>query len=326
MDTILFDRTSLLVSGVNRDKFPYEIEIKNVDVSSLTKQIPYKVEVDKTDEEGNLLYILPLEDRVIKETIEVQVETIAETEFPVMETVSKTVPLLDKNNKQVYYHPTVEDENGEMVEDTSQKIYCSVGEEREQQKRNADGDLLYYMVEDRVDERFEKQEPIEILDTDERFIDRLERAFTLETRYFTVSFSENPEKFSYSDIVKLKEEQLLNGTFFAKALLFEQMDEELFSTSLASFNSDLGFDFISIPPGGEVRTEKIVLPNPASIIGLKVESSVEGLEIKVGDRASDLQALMKNERVFSANVAEVYVSFKNPTDKRVDVHSFALLV
>ena len=39
MPTVIFDRETLKVTGVDREKFPYEVEIRNVDVEGLTKVV-----------------------------------------------------------------------------------------------------------------------------------------------------------------------------------------------------------------------------------------------------------------------------------------------
>lgn len=397
MTNVLFNRETLKVTGMGREPLPFEIEIKNVDVTNLKKEIKYKEVVDKklveTLEDGikieKQLYLLPQEDKEIVTQITKKIETTESVDEdgnplePVMIQVKKQVPLLDSNGNQIEYIPTAlmettdtvdfygnptepvmvqveevdestgevtivekqkTDENGNLVYfglvATSDKpVKCFATELVEEQKKDKDENLLYYkeVVEEVVG--YEKQLPLEITEDDERWpveLDekgnemkvKLEKATEEVEKTKTISFEEDMTQFNYDDVVKHKESQLIKGTFYSKAKLFEKMDESLFSTNISSFNADLGFDMISLPVDGEVRTVKLKLPKASSVIGVKLETNIEnGVEVKVGATANDLQLVDRNmERMFENEVSEVYVSFKNITDKRIDIYSFALLV
>lgn len=397
MTNVLFNRETLRVTGVGREPLPFEVEIKNVDVTDLKKEVKYTELVNKTKietlEDGTKvekqLYLLPQEDKKIITQITKKIETTESTDEhghplePVMIQVKKQVPMLDSNGEQVEYIPTAliettetvdfygnptepvmiqveeidestgevtvvekqkTDENGNLiyfglVATSNKPIKCFTTELIEEQKKDKDGNLLYYkeIVEEIVN--YEKQPPLEITEDDERWpveLDekgnemkvKLEKATEEVEKTKIVNFEEDMSQFNYDDVVLHKEKQLIKGTFYSKAKLFERMDESLFSTNLSSFNADLGFDMLSLPVGGEVRTIKLSLPKASSVVGVKLETNIEnGVEVKVGATANDLQLVDRNmERIFENEVSEVYISFKNITDKRIDIYSFTLLV
>jgi hypothetical protein len=341
MANILFDRQSLKVVGSNRSPLPFEVEVKNVEASELTKTITYNELKDMKDDSGRQLFVLPREPLVDEVGKHVQIETIENTGSPVLVEVLKQVPILDQNNHQVEYELTqivvtpavIDEETGEVIEEekveqvgTGQFIKCFTIEVEEEQKRDESGLKLFYKDEVVMETVVTPQEDLAVTEDDERYVEGLAKLYGLVEKTRIVSFISEPEQFDYSDICKAKELQITHDTFFAAATLFEEMDESIFSTGLAGFNADLGFDFVSIPAGGEVRTIKLALPTGSNVVGIKTETSDDGLVISIGDTASNLTQVVNNEVSFQSKVSEVYVKFENPTDKRIDVQSFALLV
>jgi hypothetical protein len=112
LSTVLFDRETLRVTGVDREKFPFEVEVKNVNVEGLTKQKAIPIKREKVNEEGKPVYLLPQPDvkKVIEEVryIETTEPTNSQGEpnTPVMVTQVNKIPLLDENNEIVTYQPT----------------------------------------------------------------------------------------------------------------------------------------------------------------------------------------------------------------------------
>ena len=356
MPTVIFDRETLKVTGVDREKFPYEVEIRNVDVEGLTKVVHRPAKREKVNEEDKPLYLLPQEPLIEEIGEERLIETTKDTGNPVMIKVLKKVPLLDENNKQVKYEKKVvgettedtgnpvmiiDEETGELVQKTDENgnplfyglvgtgefIKCYTTDEVEEQKKDKYGRPLFYDTEIVMVEKVTEQPPIEITEDDERFHEGLEKVQVEVEKTKTVKFEEDMSVFTYDDVVKAKEKQLLKGTFYTACKLFEQMDESIFSTNISGYYADLGFDVLSLPSGGEVRTIKLELPNEADVVGIKFEASADGLEVLIGNTASNLIPIDRNnEVIFAEPVSEVYVKFENPTDERIDVYSFALLV
>lgn len=296
MTNVLFDRQSLKVVGSNRSPLPFEVEVQNVDPTGISKTISYMVPAGE-----------PQPDIVEEIGEERLVETIENTGNPVIIKVEQKVPLLDDSGHQVEYEVMSTDEEGNQV-GTGQFIKCWTTDIDEVQKRNKEGLPLWYETEIVM---VEKRTPVP-------------QEMKEETKF--VTFEESPGEFTYEDILALKEKQILNGTFYGSAKLFEDMDESLFNMSLSSFKADLGLGFISLPSGGEVRTIKLSLPRSSKTVGFKMESSGP-VEVSIGDLVSNLTPLNEfNEVSFDAEVSEVYVLLKNMADKRVDIQSFALLV
>lgn len=360
MAKILFDRDSLLWSGTDRDKLPYEVEILNVNVDALTKEIPVNVKREKYTEDGKAVYLVyqaPVEKEVVNTEI---VETTEETPNPVTVIKMVQVPLLDENGTQVEYQPLrremttdvsdepvmymVYDEENDVdvpTQATNEEgellfyneipsgpvIKCTIEEEQEVQKTDGDGNLIYTKEVTTTTIVLEEQELLEVTEDDELFVEGLPRAVEDAVQYRIATFENEPELFTYEDIVAHKEKQVTKGTFASKATLYETFLTDVFSDTLASFNADLGFDFISIPPGGEARTKKLTLPITGQFVTVKYESSEAGLKVSVGATVDDITPVDRNnERYFSQNETAVYVLFENPTDKRIDLNAFALLV
>jgi hypothetical protein len=326
MTNVLFNRENLTFTGMGRNPLAFEIEIRNVDVTGLTKTVTYQELVDKVNEEGKQLFLLPQNPLVEEIGKEIQVETIEVTETPVLIQVERKVPLLDENKKQVKYEvTTLDEETGEQV-GTGQFIYCFTTEIDEVQKTDENGLKLFYKTETVAEEISTPQPDLEITSDDEKFEEGLEKAQILVDKTKVLTFDESPSEFTYADIVAQKEKQITSGTFFGKGILFEEMDETIFSTNLASFKADLGFGFVSLPSGGDIRTVKLSLPIATDLVGIKLETSVEGITVSVGNTASNLVEVKNGEISFDSPVSEVYVLFENYTDKRIDLYSFALLV
>lgn len=341
MTNVLFNRETLRVTGMGREPLPFEVEIKNVDekgLHKLSKTIEYTEEVQKTDEDGNTLFYLP------QDPIEVEVEKIVRVKKtepsgePVLIQVKK--PLLDENNRQVTYEiktekitPAVYDEEGNLIEEEKwewvgagvfQKCYILV----EEQEKDKNGDILYWHVETIREKILQEQPPIEITQSDPRWNEDLEKVMTTITKTKTITFDEAMQEFTYTDIVKFKEQHITKGTLFTDYVLFELfMSEDLFVTDIPSFKCDLGFDFFSLPPGGQVRVKKFELPKPTDFLGVKAETNTPGLTIKAAPTIAGLKTLDKNnEVVFSEPITETYIVFENNTDTRIDIYSFAVLV
>jgi hypothetical protein len=328
MINALFDRNSLHFVGQGRNPLPFEVEVKNVDVTGLSKTVSYQELADKFNEEGKQLYLLPQNPLVEEIGKEVQVETIEVTDTPVLIQVPRQEPLLDSSGKQMQYElTTFDEETGEQV-GTGQFIKCYTIVFDEVQKRDENGLKLFYKTETVTEEISTPQPDLEITEDDRRFLlaKDLKKAQILVDKTKILTFDESPNEFTYADIVAQKEKQITSGTFFGKGILFEEMDESIFSTNLSSFNADLGFGFVSLPNGGEVRTVKLNLPQGADLVGIKTETSTDGIVVSIGDTASNLVEVANGEVQFDSPVSQVYVQFENPTDKRIDIYSFALLV
>lgn len=357
MANVLFDRDSLRVVDTNREKLPYEVEVRDVETESLTKQVDYLVKVDKKDEEGNQLYLLPQLDIEVPVEITKTIETTEVTDRPIIITVKEKRPLLDSNGKQITYERTISGETtevtdepvmvfdeatGEQVQKTNEegkKLYigqvptgeiveCTYIHTEELQKTNELDQKLYYSTVTEVvpgEFIYEPQEPLEILEDNYEWHDGLERAALHLTRTRTAKFEDEYSLFTYRDVVAHKELSMTEGTLYTAAALHEQMGG-LFSTELSSFKADLGFDFISLPPHGEARTIKLPLPKVSAFVGVRVDSS-NPVKVEVGRTASNLISVDRDSEVLlDSETEDVYVRFTNTSDKRVDIHSFALLV
>jgi hypothetical protein len=403
MTNVLFDRQSLKVTGSNRSPLPFEIEVKNVDATNLTKQVTYIETVDK-EIDGKKIYLLPQDDAIDRQIVTKTIETTEETDKPVMVKVTSQQPLLGDDGKQIEYQPTIlgetieakdvqgndnepvfenvyneetgdvtqvqkEDENGNLIYlgqiPNGPVVKCFIGVEIDQQKE-VNGQKIFLKDIEEEEITSTPQLPLEIteddekwplVDTDEndpnvmkveyqvevvddqgnstfetrvKFVKKVELETVKDTVEKTkiVSIEEAQGEFDFNDIIALKEKQIINGTFYDKAKIYAQFDDTVFSTYLATYKADLAAHVVSLPAGGEVRTTKLSLPKAASAVGVKIETNISGLDVKVGAVASDLQLIDRttNERLFNDNVTDVYVSFTNTTDERIDLFSFALLV
>ncbi|MCR8633498.1 hypothetical protein [Paenibacillus radicis (ex Xue et al. 2023)] len=333
MPNVTFNRDSLKVSGFNRSPFPFEIEIRNVDAAGLTKIIQLNESRPKRDEEGNTLYLLPQPDQEEQSFQTIRSESAELTNEPCMILSMVQVPLME-NGKQKSYQPIqkvdVLDEEGSIIGEEEIPIgpplLLFTTHEELQQKKNEQGQLIYWQEKEIEETIFVPVAPLEIANNHLDYVEGLDVALEDFIQPKTVTIEEDMSEFNFEDIRQHKERQLIRKTFYSIALLFENM-EDLFSDSLSGYNADLWTDRISFPPDGTARTIKLQLPQAAATIGLRLETSGDGLETEIGVLASELIPVdARNEVTFPDQVSEVYVRFTNSSDKRIDLFSFALLV
>lgn len=357
MPTIIFDREKLSFVGMDREKLPFEVEIRDVNVDTLYKEIELPIKREKVNEEGEPLYVYPQEPLVFEETYPEFVETVFNTGIPVIIQKEKTVPVLDESGKQITYRRTQE---VEVTKDTGRPIMVTQvvdGETVEVQKTNQNGDKLFWETVEfgepvpcttvqtvTVQKRNELLQPLfyeeqemkrtvtqeqpnlEITEDDDLYIEGLPRALEDATTKSAISFAANPEMFSYDDILKHKESLLLKSTFYKESILYETMDE-VFDIETAT-GADVGFDYVSIAPNGEIVTDLILLPCESDYVAVMREESLKDtLQVSVSvDGEEFIPTDAAREAIFSENATTVQVKFKNPTAGRIDLMAFALLV
>lgn len=360
MPNVLFDKNTLKWSGTDREKLPFEVEVRNVELEGLYKIIEVPSMREKVNADGESLYLLPQAPIKRVEKVVDRIETTDVTANPVTEFVMQQVPLLDADEKPVTYQrsetikvtedtgrpvmvETFNEKNSqfEQVQETDEngrKLFykdvkvgpvepCYTMEHVEIQKKSIDGKLLYIREQTRDVVTYEQVKPLEITKSDSRYREGLERALEPFIDKQDAYFESAPELFTYNDLIVHKETQMTSNTFMSHALLFEQLGEGVFASELTSFDANLGFDFLSIPPDGKARTVKLSLPISTDILAVKMESSYPGLVVSAGPTVDTIKPLDRNdELVMSKDESAVYVLFENPTDVTIDVESFALLV
>jgi hypothetical protein len=362
---LLFDKNSLTYSRQGNSPLPFEVIVKNVSVDGLQKEIIYyekqpKVTIELVDDQEieKQLYYLPQQDKEIVTQVTKQIETVNAQNAngldnePIYITQIDKVPLYDDNNNPLQYEqmvrgktidPTdepcmiqVEDAEGNVTEEqekdidgnllywglvgTGNMITCYTTTETQVQKVNENNELLYLeeIVEDVVE--YEKQPPLEITDSHEEYVeDGLNMVYEDVAKTRIANFQDEPHLFEYNDLIQHKSKTIASG-FFSQSVLFEQFD------NFTSIASDLGADFISLRPTGE--TQGIAtLPKAATLIQVYTETNVDGLQIYVGVDEADLKLVDSNkERLFSSTISELHIKVVNPTDKRIDLQSLAVLV
>lgn len=339
MVNVLFDCKTLKVTGFDRAKFPFEQEILNVEVHDLKKQISFisDKKAIKTNDVNEKLYYYIHEVEVDDVTSHTQ-EVTEETDKPIMIQIEKQIPVLNANGDPVEYEvmEKVRVEGEYQTVGTGIFTKCYTTELVSVQKQNEENEPLF--LKDVTSTKKRKKIVIdEITENDVNWPtiakdgilikEQLNPVMIDVIQKKNINFTENFSLFTYKEVILHKEKQMTKNTFFSKANLYETMDQELFSTNLSSFNADLGFDFISLPSNGEVRTIKLTLPETTKIVGIKLEGNIDGIEVKMGATTGDLQLVDKNnERYFDNSVSNIYVYFKNTSNKRIDINSFTLLV
>lgn len=353
---LLFDRETLKVVGLNRPALPFEVSIENVEVKGLSKTVPDFETVNKSDEEGNQLFIYQPESVEVTTKIPTEIETIEKTDSLIFTTKLVDVPLLDDNEEQVFYYRTEEIETTEETDrpvfievyneelgeyetihktnedheelfyktvEVGEPIYCFTKEEVEVQKTDSEGNPLYLKVIENEVVTLEEQEPIEITSEDERYTEDLPKATNEQTVYKTVTFEEDSSIFTYDEIVEYKRTQLTKGTFFANSLLIESFDTQLFEENSII---DIGFDFCSLPSGGEALIKSIELKSPVKFVSVQLETSTNGLDVLIGPSEDELQDIVYGvNNIFTTPVSSLVIKIENPTDYRIDMKSISIL-
>lgn len=360
MSNVLFDKNTLKWSGTDREKLPFEVEVRNVNLDGLYKVIKSPSMREKVNAEGEQLYLLPQAPIKRVERVVERFETTDVTPNPVTELVMQKVPLLDEDEKPITYQRTqtikVTEDTGrpviievyiedsgtfektqELDEDGEGLFYkevnvgpvepCYTMAQAEVQKKNIDGKLLYTREVAKDVDVYDQVNPLEITRNDARYREGLERALEPFTDTQDAYFESAPELFTYQDLVNHKEKQMTANTFMSQAMLFEQLGEGVFANELVSFDANLGFDFVSIPPDGKARTVKLSMPIATNILSVKLETSYPGIVVSAGPTVDTIKPLDRNdELVLSKDESSIYVLFENPTNVTIDVESFALLV
>jgi hypothetical protein len=362
MKNALFNRETLKGVGFNRPASLFEVSIDNVDTSDLSKFQDVSHTREKF-EEGMKVFLLDQPPIIHRKGIKYTVESTDKSDNPVMVEQTYKEPLLDEKGNVRKMEMT---SYGEVTEETDEPVMITNDEGEEVQKTDKDGNKLYYgyiktgifveMYETkietvhktdeygrklylhektRIEDEIEEVPPLKYVEGTkeyEELSDEVKEKLYPETFEELVPteffFSSSPERFTFEDVRKHKQKQVVKGTFYSKAVLLESMNETLFSTGLSSFHANLGFGFISLPPGGEVRTEKIKLPETTDLVGIKIESENKGdLKVYVGSSASTMQELSAMDDVsFDSNVSDVYVKVENQSENVVDFTSLAILV
>lgn len=337
MENVIFDRGTLKVVGVNRPPLPFEVAIDRVSIQpNAVKSVDYTDFEQKTDEDGNGLYLLPKEPVEVEVTVGVErTKSTEPSEAPVMVPVQK--PLLDEEGNHMEYEviytsvtPAEYDEEGELIkEETSEevnsgvfhKLYVTV----EEQEEDDEGNPLYWHSKEVKGTAFEARGDAEITKDDERFHEGLEAAMVEVVKSRMVTFEEEMSAFGYEDIAKIKEAGLPTGTFYDRALLYEDPSTAIDASKVSQV--DTGFGVVRIPPGGAAVTKGIQLSDAVQRVSVYTEeSAMQGLTIEVGDSPTTLLAAnQSNEVKLPTEASEVFVKFTNPTDKAIELHAFAVL-
>lgn len=155
MSNVLFDRNTLLVTGFDRDKMPFELEIKNVNLEGYGKFIEESVFVEKFDEDGNELFILTKEKKNVVTTTEYEetfdkFDSNGKENAPCMISVYELQPVLDNEGNPLTYTPSKQvitektvDGFGNPCEPLTYTVKDENGELKEVQAKNENGKLLY---------------------------------------------------------------------------------------------------------------------------------------------------------------------------------------
>ncbi|MFS1513031.1 hypothetical protein VQL36_11430 [Chengkuizengella sp. SCS-71B] len=236
-DTVIINRSTNKVVGLNREPQPFEFAIENVYLEGAEKTIYNIEQKQKFDEEGNALYLLPQPQLEVNEIITKTVETTETTSDPVANIETIQIPVLDDQGNQKAYQKTV---RGETTEVTNEPVIEQVWNEETEENENVqkadeegnllywgqvptgqmiplftigqveahqmddEGNLLYYKDIEETLTTYEDQKPAEITDQHVEWSEELELAFENVEIPETVSFKTHMTEFTYDDIMEIK--------------------------------------------------------------------------------------------------------------------------
>ncbi len=353
MSSVVFNSETLMWSGTDRDKLPYEVDIKNVDLNGLMKQSTFTTSVGKVDDDGNQLYLLTLEPKTVVEEVEEIIETTEVTDFPIIMKKVVSEPVLDAKGQQVIHQMEKKvrttnvtgepvmvtqvvdgvEKSVHEVDENGKKLYWEVipigepqkafvSKEVEVHKTDSNDAPLYHKT---IIHEIHKTVPVteEITSSDPRYKRNL--PVVVEERDYTetIFFNKNPEMFNYDEVLAHKEKSITKGTFYQKGRCFEKM-QGVFSGGV--FHE--GFDFITIPSGLEATTVALELPYPAELVMIKVESNIKpqiSFTSEDSDKFTKINIL--DEADFGANkVSKIKLRFTNTSDNPIVINGFSILV
>jgi hypothetical protein len=179
----------------------------------------------------------------------------------------------------------------------------------EKQKVNEHGQPLYLSPDGEETTEAEGNTPIMVPNTINEF----------------VSFENNPFEFTEEEVIAAKQKSIEQNSFNKVVYFNEMMEVDDFSIELASHSADMGAGFISLHPGGQVRTKKLQLGAAVERVELYAEVD-ESVKIEVGTSATNFVPVEKGIALLPEASDAVYVRFSNTSDThRAMIKSFGIL-
>jgi len=247
MKTILLNRSSNKITGIDREKLNFEYSVLLPFSINLNKTIsePTNEKIQKVNENNQYLYKdnIQITTDEFGNKVEVFDETIESEK--VIEWDEQTVTYRIASDEYITELQDVIQEDGSIVQEEVQiPVY--------QEITNVAN----------VPKTIVKLEPV--------MIDQMVgKTYTLENGYMN---------FDYYEILEAKKQSINNNSLTS----IVYMDEDFLGNDLILSNCSIGDGFISIMPNGSVATPIIQLPKFTTIIELYTESH-DGLVFKVND-------------------------------------------
>ncbi|TVY09990.1 DUF4376 domain-containing protein [Paenibacillus cremeus] len=214
----------------------------DVDVEGLKKVLQQDAQLPKLDTEGNVLYVLAQPDLELTSTVTKQVETIVETgNEPIFVDVVKYIPMLDPvTGVQKTYQPTqvvdvYDDEGnvtGQETVNVGAPLLLQTTEVVQEQKKDADGKLLYWKTVEETVVTMQPQEPKLITSDSPEWTEELSQAFETIKSGTEVSVAQYPTLFTVDEVQNYPTLEQVKQT------KLDQLNDACNKFILAGFTSD----------------------------------------------------------------------------------------
>jgi len=293
MKTILFDRISNKITGIDREKLNFEYSVLLPFPINLNKTIsePTNEKIQKVNDNGEYLYkdnIQTITDEFGNE-IETYDETIESEK--VIEWDKQTVTYRIASDEYITELQDVIQEDGSIVQEEVQII-------------------VYQEITNvvNVPKTIVKLEPVMI----DGIVGRI---YTLENGYMN---------FDYHEVLEAKK-QSINNNSLTNLCFF---DEDFINNDLILSNCSIG-DGILILHSGGVVSKTVQLPKLTNIIEIYQESQNNGLVFEV----NDVQVHFEGDTIISSKgrvklpeyINEITIKVSNPINKNLELYALGVM-
>lgn len=221
------------------------------------------------------------------------------------------------------------------VEDNFNPIKIIEVQEGEKQKTNEQGQILYLngegiettesrtvikttekeVINKWTDEEGEEHSKTVMVDEPVEWIDN-ESVIVPNMIKKTITFQEDPTQFTALEVLNVKYNALLDNTpfDFIQAGIFLNEDK----IDLTDIQANTGVAIMQLLPQGYAKSKELTLKDTVDTFRL-LEFDCEGVDILVNDKK-----FVDNEIVLDKPTDKIILTFKNTTDKYIDVKSYAI--
>ena len=304
---------------------------------SLSKTIKeYVKDVQKTDNDKNLLYLKNNYNIIKHEDITGYEETTKVTEFPAMDIIHK----VDSQNNRLYLE-TIYSDSGEIIDTIeTTNAYSDDGIRNEPimieiQRKSPYGKPLYLQpIINKWDEKIvisteETTNPINVItwkidsNTGNEIPDETEEnepIFIPFYRDVNVNILSNPDEFTIIELLEVIYSEKMEKYNYSNIIADMFINEDDIDFTYEEHSANTGAFVLTLLPHGKVKLKTIELVSPASIFELMENNFHKDIDIYIND-VKFVDGMVK----LRSKVSTCDIRFENNSNKLLDINSYAIM-